>query len=92
MLLRHTKSSISCYRFVYVIYFLFDFIGWVNTLVGGQKEGARGFMFFIINVDLTEEGLCKWSTIPAFHVIPDLMGLCLYPETNCVYSLKANLF
>lgn len=33
--------------------------GWVNTLVGGQKEGARGFMFFIINVDLTEEGLCK---------------------------------
>ncbi|XP_026967851.1 insulin-degrading enzyme isoform X7 [Sagmatias obliquidens] len=31
--------------------------GWVNTLVGGQKEGARGFMFFIINVDLTEEGL-----------------------------------
>lgn len=33
--------------------------GWVNTLVGGQKEGARGFMFFIINVDLTEEGLCE---------------------------------
>uniref|UniRef100_UPI00398E990D insulin-degrading enzyme isoform X2 n=1 Tax=Pristiophorus japonicus TaxID=55135 RepID=UPI00398E990D len=31
--------------------------GWVNTLVGGQKEGAKGFMFFIINVDLTEEGL-----------------------------------
>uniref|UniRef100_A0A8C9F984 Insulin degrading enzyme n=1 Tax=Pavo cristatus TaxID=9049 RepID=A0A8C9F984_PAVCR len=31
--------------------------GWVYTLVGGQKEGARGFMFFIINVDLTEEGL-----------------------------------
>ncbi|KAF3827763.1 hypothetical protein GH733_000998 [Mirounga leonina] len=31
--------------------------GWVNTLVGGQKEGARGFMFFIINVDLTEEGI-----------------------------------
>ncbi|XP_073452147.1 insulin-degrading enzyme isoform X1 [Aquarana catesbeiana] len=31
--------------------------GWVNTLVGGQKEGAKGFMFFIVNVDLTEEGL-----------------------------------
>ncbi|XP_032806215.1 insulin-degrading enzyme [Petromyzon marinus] len=31
--------------------------GWVNMLVGGQKGGARGFMFFIINVDLTEEGL-----------------------------------
>lgn len=38
--------------------------GWVNTLVGGQKEGARGFMFFIINVDLTEEGLRKNFT---FH-------------------------
>uniref|UniRef100_A0A8C4JAA5 Insulin-degrading enzyme n=1 Tax=Dromaius novaehollandiae TaxID=8790 RepID=A0A8C4JAA5_DRONO len=34
-----------------------DLVCWVNTLVGGQKEGARGFMFFIINVDLTEEGL-----------------------------------
>lgn len=37
-----------------------SFKGWVNTLVGGQKEGARGFMFFIINVDLTEEGLCEY--------------------------------
>lgn len=37
--------------------------GWVNTLVGGQKEGAKGFMFFIINVDLTEEGLCKWCLL-----------------------------
>ena len=24
---------------------------WVNILVGGQQAGARGFMFFIINVD-----------------------------------------
>ncbi|KAL4232280.1 hypothetical protein ACF0H5_009851 [Mactra antiquata] len=31
--------------------------GWVNTLCGGQQQGARGFMFFIVNVDLTEEGL-----------------------------------
>ena len=31
--------------------------GWVNTLVGGQKEGAKGFMFFIVNVDLSEEGI-----------------------------------
>lgn len=43
-----------------ILYVLYAFIiGWVSTLVGGQKEGARGFMFFIINVDLTEEGLCK---------------------------------
>lgn len=35
------------------------FAGWVNTLVGGQKHGAKGFGFFIINVDLTEEGQGK---------------------------------
>ncbi|XP_060579124.1 insulin-degrading enzyme-like, partial [Ruditapes philippinarum] len=31
--------------------------GWVNTLVGGQQQGANGFMFFIVNVDLTADGL-----------------------------------
>ncbi|KAK6178603.1 hypothetical protein SNE40_013354 [Patella caerulea] len=31
--------------------------GWVNMLMGGQKGGAKGFDFFIVNVDLTEEGL-----------------------------------
>ncbi|ELU09335.1 hypothetical protein CAPTEDRAFT_155510 [Capitella teleta] len=31
--------------------------GWVNTLVGGPKAGAKGFMFFIVNVDLSEEGI-----------------------------------
>lgn len=91
MLLKHTKSSINCFRFVYVIYFLFDFIGWVNTLVGGQKEGARGFMFFIINVDLTEEGLCKWNTvcIPCYSWSDGFVFV--FQETNGVYSLKANL-
>ncbi|KAJ8317306.1 hypothetical protein KUTeg_005210 [Tegillarca granosa] len=31
--------------------------GWVNTLCGGQSGGANGFMFFKVDVDLTEEGL-----------------------------------
>jgi len=31
--------------------------GWVNELVGGQHSGANGFMFFGVNVDLTEEGI-----------------------------------
>lgn len=30
--------------------------GWVNSLVAGPKGGARGFNFFIIQVDLTEDG------------------------------------
>ena len=28
----------------------------MNTLVGGYQNGSKGFGFFILNVDLTEEG------------------------------------
>jgi insulysin len=31
--------------------------GWVNNLMGGQKSGSKGFGFFVVNVDLTEEGI-----------------------------------
>ncbi|ESO95121.1 hypothetical protein LOTGIDRAFT_232210 [Lottia gigantea] len=31
--------------------------GWVNMLMGGQKAGAKGFAFFIVTVDLTDDGL-----------------------------------
>jgi len=31
--------------------------GWVDHLVGGQKSGAKGFGFFVVNVDLTKEGI-----------------------------------
>ncbi|XP_076142124.1 insulin-degrading enzyme isoform X4 [Alosa pseudoharengus] len=48
--------------------------GWVNTLVGGQKEGAKGFMFFIINVDLTEEGLLHVEDI-IFHMFQYIQKL-----------------
>ena len=40
-------------------------VGWVNELVGGQHAGANGFMFFGVNVDLTETGigwLVVWLT------------------------------
>lgn len=30
--------------------------GWCNELLAGPSEGANGFMFFIVNVDLTEDG------------------------------------
>ncbi|KAH9525028.1 hypothetical protein Btru_000137 [Bulinus truncatus] len=30
--------------------------GWANTLVGGQRSGAKGFSFFSVAVDLSEEG------------------------------------
>lgn len=31
--------------------------GWVNSLSGGQSAGAKGFMFFNINFELSLEGL-----------------------------------
>lgn len=31
--------------------------GWVNSLVAGESSGAKGFSFFGINVDLTEDGI-----------------------------------
>ncbi len=31
--------------------------GWASSLVGGQKHGAKGFAFFIINLDLSLEGI-----------------------------------
>jgi len=30
--------------------------GWANTIVGGQRSGAKGFSFFNVAVDLTEKG------------------------------------
>lgn len=31
--------------------------GWCNSLMGGARRGPRGFGFFVISVDLTEEGI-----------------------------------
>ncbi len=30
--------------------------GWCNFLEAGPSHGAKGFMFFMVMVDLTEEG------------------------------------
>ncbi|XP_005991607.1 insulin-degrading enzyme isoform X2 [Latimeria chalumnae] len=59
--------------------------GWVNTLVGGQKEGARGFMFFIINVDLTEEGLLHVEDI-IFHMFQYVQKLCTEGPQEWVFQ------
>ncbi|XP_078482329.1 insulin-degrading enzyme [Ciona intestinalis] len=37
--------------------------GWVNSLMAGEKGGARGFDFFIIQVDLTKEGMAHVDDI-----------------------------
>lgn len=31
--------------------------GWCNSLGSGKRLGARGFSFFVVFVDLTEEGI-----------------------------------
>ena len=37
--------------------------GWVNTLVGSQRSGARGFMFFIVNVDRLGKHSGGWPAV-----------------------------
>uniref|UniRef100_A0A4W5RA02 Insulin-degrading enzyme n=2 Tax=Hucho hucho TaxID=62062 RepID=A0A4W5RA02_9TELE len=59
--------------------------GWVNTLVGGQKEGAKGFMFFIINVDLTEEGLLHVDDI-IFHMFQYIQKLRMKGPQEWVFQ------
>ncbi|XP_041865501.1 insulin-degrading enzyme-like [Melanotaenia boesemani] len=48
--------------------------GWVDTLAAGQKEGAKGFMFFTIKMDLTEEGLLHVEDI-IFHMFQYIQKL-----------------
>ncbi len=36
--------------------------GWCNILEAGPASGAKGFMFFSVNVDMTEEGEGKGSS------------------------------
>ena len=66
------------YCTVFLAYFL---SGWVNTLMGGQQQGARGFMFFIVNVDLTEEGLGNYAYI----------NLIFYLKKIDFYSIFSNI-
>ena len=47
------KLGVNGCGFEYIYMYV---LGWVNTLVGGEKLGANGFGFFIVNVDLTEVG------------------------------------
>ena len=42
--------------------------GWVNTLVGGQQVGARGLMFFIINVDRLGKHSGGWPAVGSERV------------------------
>ena len=37
--------------------------GWVNTLVGDQQAGARGYMFFIVNVDKLGKHSGGWPAV-----------------------------
>uniref|UniRef100_A0A1B6FWC7 Insulin-degrading enzyme n=2 Tax=Cuerna arida TaxID=1464854 RepID=A0A1B6FWC7_9HEMI len=37
--------------------------GWCNSLVGGVRHGSKGFSFFGINVDLTEQGIQHTDSI-----------------------------
>ena len=42
--------------------------GWVNTLVGGQRLGASGFMFFIVNVDRLGKHSGGWPAVGSVRI------------------------
>ena len=42
---------------------VFEFQGWCNTLHAGEDDGANGFHFFMVGVDLTEEGLREYTLL-----------------------------
>ena len=42
-----------CSDYIYVQFI----IGWIDFLSAGSASGAKGFSFFVINIDLTEEGM-----------------------------------
>ena len=68
--------------------------GWVNSLVGGQKSGYKGFGFFIIQVDLTEEGMEKVFEIVemSFQYLNMLRKTkpqkWIYDECRNIYSMS----
>ena len=43
--------------------------GWVNSLCGYERDGARGFMFFAVSVDLTQEGIGRLTFYCKTHSI-----------------------
>ena len=47
----------------------------MNSLMAGESSGAKGFSFFGINVDLTEEGIQHTEDIVGlvFQVICDIL-------------------
>lgn len=50
--------------------------GWVNSLCGGQTDGANGFMFFRIDFDLSEEGLGLYQLSVLLTVNNSLSFIC----------------
>uniref|UniRef100_A0AAX7U6Y9 Insulin-degrading enzyme n=1 Tax=Astatotilapia calliptera TaxID=8154 RepID=A0AAX7U6Y9_ASTCA len=65
--------------------------GWVDTILGGHKEGARGFMFFNIKMDLTEEGLLNIEDI-IFHMFQYIQKLRLLQHYPLEEVLSAEYF
>ena len=59
--------------------------GWCNLLEAGPLNGAKGFMFFDVNVDLTEEGEGLWCVCMCVCAL-QRRGVCAYlsEERECV--------
>lgn len=54
--LADASANFNHYKSYYQYQLAITPTGWVNELVAGGASGARGFMFFICNMELTSEG------------------------------------
>ena len=54
--LRNQKSLPGVTKDLSLTFNSFPHTGWCNTLVAGPSSGAKGYMFFSVTMDLTEEG------------------------------------
>ena len=39
------------------------YLGWVTVLNAAEETGGKGFQFFSLDVDLSEEGFGEWYTV-----------------------------
>ena len=82
--------------FFICIFSSFPFTGWVNTLSAGHLAAlANGFMFFRVNVDLSEEGIGKHAELlntlrrshNGWHLTDDIFNFISSYE-NCWVSIE----
>ena len=54
--------------------------GWVNELSAGPVAGAKGFMFFVCNMELTTDGQGNYCTLKGYQ--QEMRNQCFLPKVR----------